>query len=220
MLSNQHSLNSATHHIEFHASRIRKLIRELNNLLKTQANCVTMCSSLSAALNDFTNVQMTCSLNERKQFESTLNLLTSEVNKALTIAAKRIENKTYEQERTSLFASSSSARNRTNKFSSKKKVSNKRNVADSLTRTKRQMEQELSRVNDIAMAIEQDASSLHFISEEQKGLKSIMQNARGVLRQLSTQDMQEKAMIAVATLWFFSVALYCCWTRLPGFGLW
>jgi len=92
-------------------------------------------------------------------------------------------------------------------------------IATTLSRTKKQMEMELSRVAEINDTIVNDGKNLRTVGDEHDTLNNIMSSAWGVLKALSAQDVAERVMIAGATLFFVLSVFFVLWSRLPTFGL-
>ena len=130
----------------------------------------------------------------------------------LTDSVNFVTSSYNESTRSSLFSTTSPLRGRSSVPNTDDDATN---IASTLSRTKRQMESELSRVAALNETIAADAKDLNAVSSEHDTLKNIMTSARGVIRALRKQDSAELIMMASASLFFSFAVLFILWSRLP-----
>eukprot|EP00550_Attheya_septentrionalis_P004492 CAMPEP_0198283994 /NCGR_PEP_ID=MMETSP1449-20131203/3554_1 /TAXON_ID=420275 /ORGANISM="Attheya septentrionalis, Strain CCMP2084" /LENGTH=132 /DNA_ID=CAMNT_0043980899 /DNA_START=11 /DNA_END=409 /DNA_ORIENTATION=- len=87
-------------------------------------------------------------------------------------------------------------------------------ITDSLQRTKQMMRHELERVSHVTSAMQDDAQMLEQTRDHHVGMESVVKGARGALRKLKRQDMQETVVLWCAVSFFYTCALYVLWTRI------
>mmetsp|Transcript_7179 Transcript_7179/g.10570 ORF Transcript_7179/g.10570 Transcript_7179/m.10570 type:complete len:217 (+) Transcript_7179:226-876(+) len=87
-------------------------------------------------------------------------------------------------------------------------------ITTSLLRTKHLMEQNLDRTQETSSALESDAQALKQAREGQSDIVHSTKGAKGALRALKRQDVQERVVLICAVGFYCIVALYVLWTRI------
>jgi protein transport protein SEC20 len=87
-------------------------------------------------------------------------------------------------------------------------------ITDSLQRTKQMMRHELERVSHVNSAMQDDTHMLEQTRDQHVGMGDVVKGARGALRKLQRQDMQETVVLWSAVAFFYTCALYVLWTRI------
>mmetsp|Transcript_17130 Transcript_17130/g.23542 ORF Transcript_17130/g.23542 Transcript_17130/m.23542 type:complete len:162 (-) Transcript_17130:228-713(-) len=88
-----------------------------------------------------------------------------------------------------------------------------RNITESLRHTKNMMSQELERVSNLHTVIEEDDKHLSEAKDDHMDMGGAVKGARGALRKLGRQDVQEAVILRCAVFFFYSVAFYVFWSR-------
>lgn len=90
-----------------------------------------------------------------------------------------------------------------------------RSITTSLRRTQTLLQQELERVSHVANALDADGQLLSQTHGHQHVMNDTVKGANAALRNLQLQQRKEFIVLMAAVAFFYAVAAYVLWTRIP-----
>lgn len=87
-------------------------------------------------------------------------------------------------------------------------------ITTSLLRTKHMLEQNLDATHGTSNALESDSQALKQAKEGQSEIVNSTKGAKGALRALKRQDVQERVVLVCAVGFYCLVVVYVLWTRI------